>query len=75
MLNKQIHGCSIMSYKHLTTFEGEKIETLLDQGLLQRDMVKKLGRSSSSNSRGLNRNGGQHNYKAETTHERYQFQK
>ncbi|AUJ23242.1 hypothetical protein A21D_00127 [Virgibacillus dokdonensis] len=45
-----------MSYKHLTTFERARIETLKDQGISIRTIAKKLNRSPSTISRELKRN-------------------
>ena len=60
-----------MSYKHLTTFERARIETLYDQGKSIRTIAEKLGRSPSTISRELNRNSQRGSYQSEDAQEHY----
>ncbi|WP_047982132.1 IS30 family transposase [Ornithinibacillus contaminans] len=60
-----------MSYKHLTTFERARIETLYDQGKSIRTIAEKLERSPSTISRELKRNSQRGLYQSEKAQENY----
>lgn len=60
-----------MSYKHLTTFERARIETLYEQGISIRNIAKKLERSPSTISRELKRNSQKGSYKSEHAQDNY----
>lgn len=61
-----------MSYKHLTTFERARIETLHDQGISIRTIAEKLDRSPSTISRELKRNSQDGIYRSEKAQENYE---
>lgn len=60
-----------MSYKHLTTFERARIETLYDEGKSIRSIAEKLKRSPSTISRELKRNSQDGFYKSENAQKNY----
>ncbi|BAC13676.1 transposase for IS658 (divided with OB1719 and OB1720) [Oceanobacillus iheyensis HTE831] len=60
-----------MSYKHLTTFERARIETLYDQGKSIRTIPEKLDRSPSTISREINRNLQDDSYTSEHAQDNY----
>ncbi|SEO11459.1 Helix-turn-helix domain-containing protein [Amphibacillus marinus] len=60
-----------MSYKHLTTFERARIETLYDQGNAIRRIARKLERSASTISRELARHARNRLYTAEHAQKTY----
>lgn len=60
-----------MSYKHLTTFERARIETLYDQGKSIRTIAEKLDRSPSTISREINRNLQDDSYTSEHAQDNY----
>jgi IS30 family transposase len=60
-----------MSYQHLNTFEGARIETLANEGFSLRQIVIKVGRDVSTISRELKRNSSKSAYIPEAAPEEY----
>ena len=61
-----------MPYRHLTPMERGQIQALERQGMSQRGIAKTMGRSPSTISRELARNGGRQRYDAARAQKRYQ---